>query len=183
MRLSHGRRRCPLEGADFSTNNPTCRWSACMIFDITIAVWRPDAADGAQGDEQPRLDAIEHAHSAIDLSQYPPHKLPFHFDSPNRSCPWRADGRHHRWAPYHDAAPKYIHTHIHLFCFRSLAAFACSALSTGTKLGRVDGCPPPTSNFRCRGLLRVPMTLRTPSKHVMLVMEVVGSSHRPGLRL
>ena len=41
--------------------------------------------------------------------------------------------------------------------------------------------------YRCwraqRSLLRVPMTLRTPSKHVMLVMEVVGSSHRPGLRL
>ena len=30
---------------------------------------------------------------------------------------------------------------------------------------------------------RVPMTLRTPSKHVMLVKEVVRSSHRPGLQL
>ncbi len=50
-------------------------------------------------------------------------------------------------------APKYIYIYMHLFCFRSPAAFACPALSTGTELGRVDGCLPPTSNFRCRGLL------------------------------
>ncbi len=31
--------------------------------------------------------------------------------------------------------------------------------------------------------LEVPMTLRTPSKHVMLVMEVVRSSRRPILQL
>jgi hypothetical protein len=30
---------------------------------------------------------------------------------------------------------------------------------------------------------RVPMTLQTPSKDVMLVKEVVRSSHRPGLQL
>ena len=52
-------------------------------------------------------------------------------------------------------APKYIYIYMHLFCFRSPAAFACPALSTGTELGRVDGCPPPTSNLGCRGSLGV----------------------------
>ena len=53
------------------------------------------------------------------------------------------------------AAPKYIYIYMHLFCFRSPAAFLCSALSTGTELRRVGGCTPPTSNWGCRGMLGV----------------------------